>query len=92
MFVVVRRPLPEISCGAWFYLGEKHQLVRIDGIDCQQLEHLLQHPEEPISLIISGNLNRVRGKYNDFSYNIVNLDAGVVNQYCALSRARRAGR
>ncbi|CAI2128810.1 MULTISPECIES: nitroreductase family protein [Serratia] len=90
MFVVVRRPLPEISCGAWFYLGEKHQLVRIDGIDCQQLEHLLQHPEEPISLIISGNLNRVRGKYNDFSYNIVNLDAGVVNQYCALS-ARAAG-
>lgn len=85
LFVIVRQPLPGLSCGIWFYLGEEHQLVRIEGIDKLQLERLLQQPEEPVSLIVCANLNRVRGKYNDFSYNIVNLDAGVVNQYCALS-------
>lgn len=85
LFVIVRQPLPGLPCGVWFYLGEDHQLVSVEGIDRQQLERLLQQPEEPVSLIVSANLNRVRGKYNDFSYNIVNLDAGVVNQYCALS-------
>ena len=85
LFVVVRQPLPGLPCGVWSYLGEEHQLVKIDGVDRPQLERLLQQPEEPVSIIVSANLNRVRGKYNDFSYNIVNLDAGVVNQYCALS-------
>ena len=85
LFVVVRQPLPGLPCGVWFYRGEEQQLVSLAGIDLLQMERLLRQPEEPISLIVSANLHRVRGKYNDFSYNIINLDAGVVNQYCALS-------
>lgn len=90
LFVVVRQPLPGLPCGIWFYRGEEQQLVSLTGVDQPQMERLLRRPEEPVSLIVSANQHRVRGKYNDFSYNIINLDAGVVNQYCALS-ARVAG-
>lgn len=87
-FYVVANHVQGLANGLYQYDGGGDALVPVTTARLMRLQHALyakEAPLPPVTLIATAHLARVRGKYEDFAYNLVHLDAGVACQYATLA-------
>lgn len=86
--------LPGLAAGFYFYDDREHALQAIvlpqPQAVAQQLYGLKQHEAQSLpdfSAILVSDLARLRSKYDDFSLNLSQLDAGVASAFLTLCAA-----
>lgn len=80
---VIAREIDGLPLGIYHYHSPSHVLERLPDSSVKVLEAALGTRESlpPCVLIGAGALGKVRSKYHNFAYRLVNLDAGIALSY-----------